>query len=61
MLLNLTVTVAQGFDLEKYVSRQICTDFYLADASHFQTGGEIFNPDVAVPQEAIDAVQAQGA
>ena len=60
VLLNLTVTVAQGFDLEKYVSRQICTDFTLADASHFQTGGEIFNPDVAVPQEAIDAVQAQG-
>ena len=28
--------------------------------NHFQTGGEIFNPDVAVPQEAIDAVQAQG-
>ena len=60
VLLNLTVTVAQGFDLEKYVSRQICTDFTLADANHFQTGGEIFNPDVAVPQEAIDAVQAQG-
>ena len=60
VLLNLTVTVAQGFDLEKYVSRQICTDFTLADASHFQTGGEIFNPDVAVPQEAIDAVQTQG-
>lgn len=60
VLLNLTVTVAKGFDMEKYVSRQICTDFTLADANHFQTGGEIFNPDVAVPQEAIDAVQAQG-
>ena len=59
VLLNFTVTVAQGFDMEKYVSRHICTDFTLADASHFQTGG-LFAPDVAVPQEAIDAVQAQG-
>ena len=59
VLLNFTVTVARGFDMDKYVSRQLCTDFTLADAGHFQTG-EIFNPDQALPQAAIDAVLAQG-
>ena len=51
VLLNFTVTVARGFDMDKYVSRQLCTDFTLADAGHFQTG-EIFNPDQALPQAA---------
>lgn len=59
VLLNFTVTVARGFDMDKYVSRQLCTDFTLADAGHFQTS-EIFNPDQALPQAAIDAVLAQG-
>lgn len=60
VLTTVTATFVSGFDMDKYLSSQICTDFVLADAAHFQTGGEVFNPDQALPQEIIDRVAAQG-
>ena len=36
------------------------SDFILADAGHFQTGGEVFNPDMALPENAVEEVEARG-
>ena len=58
-LLSLVATLTGGFDLDKYVSHFTASDFILADAGKFQvTTG--FNEDMAVPEEAIDAIRAQG-
>ena len=55
-----TTAFAGSFDMDKYTSYFTATDFILADAAHFQTGSEIFNPDQALPEEAIEAVNAAG-
>ena len=60
VLLTLTVTFTGGFDMDKYVSAFTASDFILADAGQFQTGGEGFNSGMAVPEEVIAAVDAQG-
>lgn len=60
VLLTLTVTFAGGFDMDKYVSSFTASDFILADAGQFQTGGDGFNNEMAVPEEVIAAVDAQG-
>ncbi|WP_308542564.1 ABC transporter permease [uncultured Oscillibacter sp.] len=60
VLLTLTVTFASGFDMDKYVSSFTASDFILADAGQFQTGGDGFNNEMAVPEEVIDAVDTQG-
>ena len=60
VLLTFTVTLAGGFDLDKYVSNFTASDFLLADAGQFQTGGDAFNDGMGVPEEVIDAVEAQG-
>lgn len=60
VLTVVTATFVRGFDLDKFVSRSICTDFVLADAGHFQTGGDFFHETMALPQEVIDQVKAQG-
>ncbi|MGO5115972.1 ABC transporter permease [Candidatus Avoscillospira sp. LCP25S3_F1] len=60
VLLTLTVTFAGGFDMDKYVSHFTASDFILADAGKFQTGTVGFNRDMAVTEEAIAAVNAQG-
>ena len=60
VLLNLTVTFTSGFDMDKYVSNFTASDFILADAGQFQTGGEAFNDEMGVPEEVIAAVDAQG-
>ena len=60
VLLTLTVTFTGGFDMDKYVSNFTASDFILADAGQFQTGGGAFNDEMGVPEEVIDAVEAQG-
>lgn len=60
VLLTVTVTLVRGFDMDKYVSLQMATDFQIADAGYFQTGGAAFNDEKALPEDVIDAVQAQG-
>ena len=60
VLLTLTVTFTGGFDMDKYVSAFTASDFILADAGQFQTGGEGFNGGMAVPEAVIAAVDAQG-
>lgn len=60
VLLNVTVTFTNGFDMEKYVSRSTVSDFLVADAGQFQTGGDLFHDEMAVPQSVVDAIAAQG-
>ena len=60
VLLTLTVTFTVGFDMDKYVSNFTASDFILADAGQFQTGGDAFNDEMGVPEEVIDTVNAQG-
>lgn len=60
VLLTLTVTFTGGFDMDKYVSSFTASDFILADAGQFQTDGDGFNDEMGVPEEVIDAVDAQG-
>ncbi len=59
VLLNLTFTLTNGFDMEKYISNFTASDFILADAGQFQTGGELFNQEMGLPQSAIDNINAQ--
>ena len=60
VLLTMTVTFAKGFDMDKYIAAFTASDFILADAGHFQTGGEVFNPDMALPENAVEEVEARG-
>lgn len=60
VILNLTFIVSNGFDMDKYLSMRVVTDFITADASYFQVtslGGLPF-PEEAVSQiEALDGVK----
>ena len=60
VLLTMTVTFTNGFDMDKYISNFTASDFIVADAGQFQTGGEIFNSDMALSEDVIEAVKAQG-
>lgn len=61
VLLNLTVTFTNGFDMDKYLQNKVVSDFLLADASYFGTSsGQHFSSDTPLPQEVIDEVTAQG-
>ena len=58
VLLTLTVIFTSGFDMDKYISRNMISDFVVAEASYFQTGGG-FSADTALPQSVVDTVNAQ--
>lgn len=59
VLLNLTVTFTNGFDMDKYLANFVTSDFVLADAKYFQTGA-LFGSDTLLPESVIDEVEAQG-
>lgn len=56
VLLMMTVSFTNGFDMDKYVSTLFSTDFQVADASYFQTG-RAFGRDIKVPSEVIDEIE----
>ncbi len=60
MLLVVTVTFANGFDMQKYLSNFVAADFIVGDANYFQVGGMTWNAENAVPETLIDGVNAQG-
>ena len=60
VLLTVTVNFAGGFDMDKYVSNFTASDFIVANAGKFQNSVLDFTPDMAVPQSAMDAIDAQG-
>ena len=60
VLTNLVYTFANGFDMEKYLSGQVVTDFVLGHAGYFQTGANFRSADQALSEEIIAQVSAQG-
>ncbi len=58
VLLHMTVTFAQGFDMDKYISNNIVSDFVVGNVGKFQTG-ETFSQEQAVSEETIAAIDAQ--
>ena len=61
VLFQLVVTFVNGFDMDKYVSRNLATDFEVANAGFFQSlAGEGFNADRALSENDIAAIEATG-
>lgn len=60
VLLTTTVTLSRGFDMDKYLAMFVSSDFLVANAGQFQTNQELFSPELALPQSAIDAINARG-
>jgi putative ABC transport system permease protein len=60
VLMNLVYTFAGGFDMEKYLSGQVVTDFILGHADYFQVSSSFRSADEALPEEVIAQVNAQG-
>lgn len=58
--MNLVYTFANGFDMEKYLSGEVVTDFVLGHADYFQTGANFRSADQALPEEIIAQVSARG-
>lgn len=57
VLFQLVVTFVNGFDMDKYVSRNLATDFEVANASYFNTMSG-FNADMALSEDDIAAIEA---
>ena len=60
VLLTCTATFTAGFDMDKYTAHFTATDFIVADAGKLQVSTTGFNSDMAVPKDAIAAINAQG-
>jgi len=60
VLMNLTCTFTSGFDMDKYLSSQVCTDFVVGHADQFVAGsGNFRSEDNAVPEELIADIDAR--
>lgn len=59
VLLNMTATLSNSFDIDKYISNFTASDFIVGGAGRFKLFLP-FSNDSAVSEEAIEAVQAQG-
>lgn len=57
LLLNMTVTFTNGFDMDKYLA-DVVSDFIVADAGYFQTGS-IWDSDYALPEDVIFNLESQ--
>lgn len=60
VLLNMTVTFTEGFDMDKYLANYVCSDFVLADAGYFNVGQGLFDEDKELPPEVIETVNSLG-
>ena len=60
VLMNLVYTFANGFDMEKYLSDRVATDFVLGHADYFQASAGFRSADQALPEETIVQVNTQG-
>lgn len=57
VLLNVTYIFANGFDIDKYLNRQVCADFIVGHAEYFQS--RFGNQEQGVKPEIIEAVDKQ--
>lgn len=55
LLMQMTYTLAVGFDMDKYLKNQVVSDFVLSDAGYFQS-----RSDASFDEAAIEAVQQTG-
>lgn len=61
VLFQLVVTFVNGFDMDKYVSRNLATDFEVANAAYFQSLSDVgFGADTALSENDIAAIEAAG-
>lgn len=61
VLMNLTVTFSSGFDMDKYLSDKLVSDFIFGHAEYFNTaGGGFRSVDQEISEEAIQEINAQG-
>ena len=60
VLLTFTVTFTAGFDMDKYIAHFTATDFIVADAGKLQVSTTGFNGDMAVGEDIVAALNAQG-
>ena len=58
VLLMITVSFTNGFDMNKYVSSMFSTDFQIAGASYFQTNFA-FSKDTALSPDAVEEIESQ--
>lgn len=58
LLLNMTVTFANGFDMEKYLANELASDFLVSDAGYFQTGN-FWNDSRTLPDEVISELESR--
>ncbi len=59
VLLQMTCMFTSGFDMDKYLRSFVVTDFVMGDAKYFQSGNGFFNEEQAVPEAAIEDVEAR--
>ncbi len=59
VLLNMTVTFAKSFDMEKYLSRFISVDYLVANGSHLEAYNIFWNEGIAVDEEVIVQINEQ--
>lgn len=61
VLLNVTASCAQSFDIEKYLHglKGMSADFLLADAQYFQSQRNRFLEDMAVSEDVISNIESQ--
>lgn len=60
VLMNLTCTFTASFDMDKFLSNLVCTDFIVGHAGQFVVGsGGVHSAEDAVPEEVIADVEAQ--
>ncbi len=57
LLLNMTVTFANGFDMNKYLSN-MASDFILSDAGYFQVN-HLWSGEDALPEDVISLIEAR--
>lgn len=59
VLLQVTYTFTNGFDMDKYLRNWVVSDFIVGNADYFQTGNSLFGEETSVPESTIAEVDAQ--
>lgn len=60
VLLDMAVVFTKSFDMDKYVSKKMCTDFVLSDAEYIRGAYGFWSDSLKMPKEAIDDVIGTG-
>ncbi|MDO4669153.1 MAG: FtsX-like permease family protein, partial [Butyricicoccus pullicaecorum] len=58
LLLQLTVTFTNGFDMDKYLANKMVSDFVFANSNYFQSSMQL-SSETSVPESMLDMLLAQ--